>query len=420
MANKRTVPKLKMGWLFILPWIVDNIGGVNRVVLELCTYCGKEKEYLPYLATPTNQVYKELPMLNHVFQSVVFKPLILSLDTSNNIKHILFFLLRLPYEIVKSGWVVKKLNIKTVNFHYVGGLSPLTFAMIKMFFPLKFRMILSFHGSDVLSLEKCSKLEKKIFGFILSKTDYAVGCSKGISCQIKAIFPKYEKKIVFVHNGISEHFFFSKFENFKKKEFADGIQGKKFILSIGAFIHIKGHDILIKAFSILKKSHPDLFLIIVGKPAVESKKIKQLIDSLELDKSIYIYDMVLPDQITKFYDNASLFVSASRYESFGLVIAEAGARGLPVIATKTIGSEEIIEHSISGLLVEKENPEALEKAIRFLLNNPERAHFFAENMRRRVSSHFRWEFAWEKYKLLALNQWPENSESGIKSEERSL
>ena len=64
-----------------------------------------------------------------------------------------------------------------------------------------------------------------------------------------------------------------------------------------------------------------------------------------------------------------MFVLPSRYETFGIVLIEAMACGIPVIATKCGGPEEIVTDE-TGLLIEKDNPEELALAIKNIWANP--------------------------------------------------
>jgi glycosyltransferase involved in cell wall biosynthesis len=75
-------------------------------------------------------------------------------------------------------------------------------------------------------------------------------------------------------------------------------------------------------------------------------------------------------------------------EPFGLVVAEAMARALPVIASNLGGPAEIITNEINGLLVEAGNERALALAITELLNNPEKRERFGQAARSTVQDRF--------------------------------
>ncbi len=83
-----------------------------------------------------------------------------------------------------------------------------------------------------------------------------------------------------------------------------------------------------------------------------------------------------------------LFVSAARSEPFGLVIVEAMAAQIPVVATRSEGATEIIEDGTSGILVELENSENLAQAILDLADDPSRRNHLANGGRRRVEDCF--------------------------------
>ncbi len=73
------------------------------------------------------------------------------------------------------------------------------------------------------------------------------------------------------------------------------------------------------------------------------------------------------DDLSLFYKAADVFVSASRYEPLGNVILEAWAHSVPVIATRTLGAEELVMHEDSGLLTPCAQPERLAETISHLL-----------------------------------------------------
>ena len=144
----------------------------------------------------------------------------------------------------------------------------------------------------------------------------------------------------------------------------------------------KGLDILLKAVSILNDK--DLLLHIGGDGQLLGH-FKNLAKELKVEERCRFYGELQPSEILEFYSSIDIFVLASRDETFGVVIIEAMACGLPVIATKCGGPEEIITDD-TGILVEKEDPEALARAISFM----------SENMSSYKSDLIR-KYAYEKY-----------------------
>ena len=73
---------------------------------------------------------------------------------------------------------------------------------------------------------------------------------------------------------------------------------------------------------------------------------------------------------TQFFESIDLFVLASRHdEGFGLVLAEAGERGVAAVATRSGGATEIIVDNETGILVQKSKPDEMAVAIHELLAN---------------------------------------------------
>ena len=76
------------------------------------------------------------------------------------------------------------------------------------------------------------------------------------------------------------------------------------------------------------------------------------------------------DDVHRLLAAIDVLVLASRAESFGLVILEGWAAGVPVVATSTDGASELISHDANGLLVPVDRPRELADAIRTLIDNP--------------------------------------------------
>jgi glycosyltransferase involved in cell wall biosynthesis len=127
----------------------------------------------------------------------------------------------------------------------------------------------------------------------------------------------------------------------------------------------KGLDILLTAVSLLNST--DL-MVHIGGDGILLDKFKKMSEDLGVAEKCKFYGEIAPTDIISFYSGLDIFVLASRDETFGVVVVEAMSCGLPVIATKCGGPEEIITEN-TGVLVEKENPEELAKAIIYMSAN---------------------------------------------------
>ena len=149
----------------------------------------------------------------------------------------------------------------------------------------------------------------------------------------------------------------------------------RYILYLGRLEKDKGVDVLIKAFPAIKKEHPDIKLKIAGE-GKEMNTLKTLADKLHIGHSIDFLGIIRGGNKIQALRNALLLVCPSRSEAFGIVILEAFAAGIPVIASRVGGIPEIIEDKVNGLLAEPDNPEQLSSKIDLLLKDHElRNHF---------------------------------------------
>jgi L-malate glycosyltransferase len=127
----------------------------------------------------------------------------------------------------------------------------------------------------------------------------------------------------------------------------------------------KGLDILIKAIALIKDMDVKVH---IGGDGKYLSTFRVLARELGVDGKCLFYGEIKPESIQDFYSGLDFYVLPSRDETFGVVVIEAMACGLPVIATRCGGPEEIITKE-TGVLIEKENPQELAQAIRSLSGN---------------------------------------------------
>lgn len=141
----------------------------------------------------------------------------------------------------------------------------------------------------------------------------------------------------------------------------------KNIVFVGNLIYSKGIHVLISSIAELKRRHVILNLSIIGDGKYK-KELVNLAHNLDLDNQIQFLGTKRPDDIDILLPTYDLLVLPSFIESFSVVIIEAMAAGLPVIATKCGGPEYIVE-SETGLLINPDSVSELTEAFVTIQNN---------------------------------------------------
>ncbi|MGH2757039.1 MAG: glycosyltransferase [Actinomycetota bacterium] len=157
--------------------------------------------------------------------------------------------------------------------------------------------------------------------------------------------------------------------------------------TVGRLARQKAHDVLIEAFARVLERFPTSTLHIVGhddeglRPALEEQARK-----MGISGSVHVEGF--KKDIQQVLTDMDLFVLSSDFEGFGLVLLEAMAAQLPIVATAVGPIPEIIEDGVSGRLVPPRDPGALAAAIVACLEDPGGASEMGRRGRARVGSEF--------------------------------
>jgi phosphatidylinositol alpha-mannosyltransferase len=144
------------------------------------------------------------------------------------------------------------------------------------------------------------------------------------------------------------------------------------ILFVGRLDKRKGFQTLFEAFIKLKPDYPNLRLQVVGPFAVGEGEIYQKIAQSRHVTGLELVGYVSPEKLPELYHQADIFCAPSiGFESFGIVLLEAMAAGLPVVASNIVGYRTLLTHEQEGLLVTPGQPECLAGALRQLLDQPQ-------------------------------------------------
>jgi glycosyltransferase involved in cell wall biosynthesis len=129
-----------------------------------------------------------------------------------------------------------------------------------------------------------------------------------------------------------------------------GIQRERVLLYCGQFIERKGLRYLIDAFALIKRQHPEVALVLVGYGQARAEMVAQ-VARLGLS-DVHLLDHVEVSDMPRMYALADIFVLPSLEETWGLVVNEAMACGLPVIASDCVGSSvDLVREGQNGFIV---------------------------------------------------------------------
>jgi glycosyltransferase involved in cell wall biosynthesis len=142
------------------------------------------------------------------------------------------------------------------------------------------------------------------------------------------------------------------------------------MLCVATLIPRKGHDVLFEALSTVP---PHWHLTCVGSLTRSPQTVARLraqLQRLGLERQVALVGEVRAQALAQRYAAADLFVLPTRYEGYGMAVAEALAHALPVISTRAGAIPELVGPN-AGLLVEADDVMALRAALERALNEPE-------------------------------------------------
>lgn len=207
--------------------------------------------------------------------------------------------------------------------------------------------------------EHWSKMSSDIVPRLIMKYTFAYHLADQVICVSDALADSLKKKCsvdsIVINNMVSDQFFESRKTERQDHQFR--------LICVGALRRIKRFDILVEAFALCQFTE-NVTLDIVGegeeRPLIESK-----IKEYNVGRQVRLLGVKTPEEVNELLCQSDCFVLSSRLETFAIVVIEALAKGLPVIATRCGGPETFVRPE-DGLLVEKENAQELAKALKYM------------------------------------------------------
>jgi glycosyltransferase involved in cell wall biosynthesis len=213
----------------------------------------------------------------------------------------------------------------------------------------------------------------------------------GTRDYVELIYKRYmipKNRIIVIHWGTS-------LNAFKNKK----IKSKKIknILFVGRLSKGKNIQMLIQSFKEVLNRGYDLKLHIVGS-GEEEENIISLINKNDLQDRVKLYGGLPWRDVSRIYSDFDLFVLPSREEAFGLVLLEAMASGLPIIASDIPGLRNVVKNNKTGILV-KPSIENFTIAIEKMVNERDLREKLAKNGLKE-SEKYDWNLITEKFETV--------------------
>ncbi|MCZ7643900.1 MAG: glycosyltransferase family 4 protein [Planctomycetota bacterium] len=227
------------------------------------------------------------------------------------------------------------------------------------------------------------------------KASRAVAISDAVSEHLKKHgIPA--RKIKVVKNGIDLLRFHSAEERPVARRRARAYLGipddAPLLIDIGGWVPWKRHELFMEALARIRMKHPQVRGLLVGSDLFQqnagyARLLETRAQNLGLgDDALLVLQQRedVPDLLAA----SDLLVHPSDREPFGRVIAEAGAAGMPVVATDSGGKREIVKDGQTGLLTEPGDAAALAQACLDLIEDPARRNKMGEHARKRIRKYF--------------------------------
>lgn len=202
-----------------------------------------------------------------------------------------------------------------------------------------------------------------------------------------------------VYNGIDfNRFEKGKIDTLKIKKDNGLIDFKHVIGMVGSLSHRKDHGTLLNAVPLVLQKYPKTCFLLIG-DGKERKKLESTVRHLGLKENVlflgYRNDV---DQLIQIFDIAVLQTNSDVIlEGISNAILEAMTVGVPVVASKGGGSNEIVKNNVNGVLVKPKNPQETAKAIIGILRDKNRAKRLANNAKILVREKFNLQRYTEEY-----------------------
>lgn len=372
-------------WLFVLPWELRHPGGVSQVVANLFDATTRRRGHRPLMLV--NSWDQRQPRYSVVDgRRTIHVSIQDPLGGSPAWRHVGSFLFRLPATLLRMSRLLKAERVTHVSVHYPGA-ETLTWILLRSLSGGRFKLHVSFHGSDVRTARE-SPPARRLCAWLLRRTDDVTACSEPLRQEVIDTFGLPPASVRVIDNGVDP----ALIERLAQAP-PQSVLPSRYVLSLATIEHKKGLDILVDAFAQIAARHPDLSLVLAGRVA-EPDFLQRLVDQIAAhpaaDRIVILKDLEHAEAM-RVLSRAQLLALSSRKEPFGIVVLEAGVVGVPVVATQACGVARLLVDGEDLVVVRDNDVQSMADGLCRALSDPDRSRWMAERLRAKVLREFTWD-----------------------------
>jgi len=348
----------------------DQIGGAERELLTWLEFLDR-KRFHPYMVCPVDgPLTIELDKLHIPYVSF-------SLPAWRKLSHVIWR----PFAILRLIRIIQRwqIDVLHVNDYWWAPLGVLAGCLT---------------GRPCLIHVRVEIEPRKISRYWLHKGSLIVPVSESIGNVIRRAGVS-QKNIQVLLSGIARKDVKSFSPSTETLAILKKVKGQPVIGAVAHLFPRKGLEYLVEAMEPLKKAFPHILLVIVGTGDFQyERQLKTQVEHLDLRENVLFAGFQKHPEL--FISQFDVFVLPSVSEGFGIVLLEAMALGKPIVASNIGGISEIVQHSITGLLVKPADATELYQALLTLLNDPKKRAIMGDEGKKRIEEQFNLECMMEK------------------------
>jgi len=374
--------------LMVLPWYKPEVGGVVHGVSQLVKRLPARGVKVTILLQQPHSVPTLIGSDGDI-EVYAFNTRVPVVE-GHRFKSFPAFIWYLWPTVRKLRRFLRERQVDLVNVHYPSG-QYLYFGLLRRWFG--YPLVVSVHGGDIRFQYDTGGLNQLAYKQLLKLSDAVTAVSGDLLEQAGKRVSLDCKTTMIIFGGAEPEFFATHNDPAPTSQ-------RPYILCVARLHPIKGHNILLRAFKIVKESdQTGCQLYLAGGGELEADVRKQ-VEELGLTESVRLLGNVDRAELVRLNRLALFVVLASRSEGLPLTIIEAFATGRTAVATDVGGMKEVIEDGVTGLLVPPVDPRALAQKICWLLEHPKDRSKMEQNARARVEQKFTWDRNADSYAAL--------------------